>query len=83
MKNKKSYPRLQAEKPDPWSTIDEKIPPGPKIKGNVVNITEYGVFIELEKGLEGLVHISEMTGPPKPKHPSKYLSIGETVRQLF
>ena len=71
------------KKPDPWSTIDEKIPCRPKIKGNVVNITEYGVFIELEKGLEGLVHISEIDWLPKPKHPSKYLSIGETVEAVI
>ncbi|MDP1758741.1 MAG: 30S ribosomal protein S1 [Thermodesulfovibrionales bacterium] len=71
------------KKPDPWSTIDEKYPAGQKIKGNVVNITEYGVFIELEKGLEGLVHISEIDWLPKPKHPSKYLSIGETVEAVI
>jgi small subunit ribosomal protein S1 len=71
------------KKPDPWGTIDEKYPVGQKIKGNVVNITEYGVFIELEKGLEGLVHISEIDWLPKPKHPSKYLSIGETVEAVI
>ena len=48
-----------------------------------MNITEYGVFIELEKGLEGLVHISEIDWLPKPKHPSKYLSIGETVEAVI
>jgi len=68
---------------DPWSSIDEKCPAGQKVKGKVVSITEYGAFVELEKGLEGLVHISEIDWMPKPKHPSKYLSIGETVEAVI
>jgi small subunit ribosomal protein S1 len=71
------------KKPDPWSTVDERYPVGKKIKGKVVSITEYGAFIELEEGLEGLVHISELDWLPKPKHPSKYLSIGETVEAVI
>jgi len=71
------------KKPDPWSTIDEKYPSGKKIKGKVVSITDYGAFIGLEEGLEGLVHISELDWLPKPKHPSKYLSIGETVEAVI
>jgi small subunit ribosomal protein S1 len=67
------------KKPDPWSTVDEKYPPNKKVRGRVVSITDYGAFIELEEGLEGLVHISEIDWLPRPKHPSKYLSIGETV----
>lgn len=67
------------KKPDPWSTVDEKYPVGKKVRGKVVSITDYGAFIELEEGLEGLVHISEIDWLPRPKHPSKYLSIGETV----
>jgi small subunit ribosomal protein S1 len=67
------------KKPDPWSTVDEKYPPDKKVRGKVVSITDYGAFIELEEGLEGLVHISEIDWLPRPKHPSKYLSIGETV----
>lgn len=65
--------------PDPWSTVGEKYPPGKKVRGKVVSITDYGAFIELEEGLEGLVHISEIEWLSRPKHPSKYLSIGETV----
>ena len=65
--------------PDPWSTVGEKYPPGKKVRGKVVSITDYGAFIELEEGLEGLVHISEIEWLLRPKHPSKYLSIGETV----
>jgi small subunit ribosomal protein S1 len=64
---------------DPWSTVGEKYPPGKNVRGKVVSITDYGAFIELEEGLEGLVHISEIEWLPRPKHPSKYLSIGETV----
>jgi small subunit ribosomal protein S1 len=68
--------------PDPWSNVLEKYPVGRKVKGKVVSITDYGAFIELEEGLEGLVHISEIDWTPKPKHPSKYLSIGETVEAI-
>ncbi|MBI4691769.1 MAG: 30S ribosomal protein S1 [Nitrospirae bacterium] len=71
------------KKTDPWSSIDEKYPQGFKVRGKVGNITEYGVFIELEEGLEGLVHITELDWLPKPKHPSKYLSIGETVEAVI
>jgi len=65
--------------PDPWMNIEEKYPAGQRITGKVVSITDYGAFIELEEGLEGLVHISEIDWLPRPKHPSKYLAIGETV----
>jgi small subunit ribosomal protein S1 len=65
--------------PDPWCTVSEKYPPGKIVRGKVVSITDYGAFIELEEGLEGLVHISEIEWLSRPKHPSKYLSIGETV----
>jgi small subunit ribosomal protein S1 len=67
------------KKPDPWFTVDERYPLGKRVRGKVVSVTDYGAFIELEEGLEGLVHISEMDWLPRPKHPSKYLSIGETV----
>jgi small subunit ribosomal protein S1 len=69
-------------KPDPWSIVDEKYPVGKRVKGKVVSITDYGAFIELEEGLEGLVHISEIDWLSRPKHPSKYLSIGETVETV-
>ncbi|MEW6067247.1 MAG: 30S ribosomal protein S1 [Nitrospirota bacterium] len=70
------------KKPDPWLNADIKYPVGSKVKGKVVSITDYGAFIELEKGLEGLVHVSEMDWLPKPKHPSRYLSMGETVEAV-
>ncbi len=70
------------KKPDPWTNIEEKYPAGQRITGKVVSITDYGAFIELEEGLEGLVHISEIDWLPRPKHPSKYLTIGETVEAV-
>lgn len=68
--------------PDPWSKAYEKYPVGKTVKGKVVSIADYGVFIELEEGLEGLVHISEIDWMPRPKHPSKILAIGETVEAV-
>lgn len=67
---------------DPWFIVDEKYPVGNRVSGKVVSITDYGAFIELEEGLEGLVHISEIDWLPRPKHPSKYLSVGETVEAV-
>jgi small subunit ribosomal protein S1 len=55
---------------------------GAKVTGKVVSITDYGAFIELEQGIEGLVHVSEIDWSPRPKHPSKYLSIGETLEAV-
>lgn len=71
------------KQPDPWSGVYEKYPMGQKVRGKVVSITDYGAFIELEEGLEGLVHISEIDWTPRPKHPSKYLSIGETIEAVI
>ncbi|BCB95391.1 30S ribosomal protein S1 [Dissulfurispira thermophila] len=68
--------------PDPWISAEEKYKPGMKIKGRVVNITDYGVFVEIEEGLEGLVHISELDWSPRPKHPSKYVSIGDEIEAV-
>ncbi|UCE79673.1 MAG: 30S ribosomal protein S1 [Nitrospiraceae bacterium] len=68
--------------PDPWENVYDKYPAGMKVKSKVVGITDYGVFIKLEEGLEGLVHISELDWLPKLKHPSKYLTIGETIEAV-
>jgi small subunit ribosomal protein S1 len=57
--------------PDPWNSTLEKYPVGSRIKGKAVNVTDYGVFVELEQGIEGLVHVSELTWSKKMKHPSK------------
>ena len=64
---------------DPWVSVDEKYPINKQIKGKIVSITDYGVFVELEKGIEGLVHISEMSWSRHIKHPSKIVSIRDEV----
>ncbi len=69
---------LKQTKEDPWLTVAEKYPVGSKVSGRVVNITDYGAFIELEKGLEGLVHISEMSWT-KIKHPSQKLKVDDQI----
>ncbi|MGH9767645.1 MAG: 30S ribosomal protein S1 [Blastocatellia bacterium] len=65
--------------PDPWATTVERFPIGARVKGKVVSITDYGAFIEIEPGIEGLVHVSEMTWSKRVKHPSKLLSVGQEV----
>ena len=65
--------------PDPWVNVDEKYPVNKHIRGKIVSITDYGVFVELEKGIEGLVHISEMSWSRHIKHPSKIVSIRDEV----
>ena len=68
--------------PDPWELVPERYPVGSRTKGKVVNVTDYGVFIELGEGVEGLVHISELTWSKKMKHPSKIVHIGDTVEVM-
>jgi small subunit ribosomal protein S1 len=70
---------LKQTQPDPWEKVDERYPVGAKLVGTVVSITDYGVFVELEKGVEGLVHVSEMTWSKKARHPSKIVQVGEEV----
>ncbi|HBZ87370.1 MAG TPA: 30S ribosomal protein S1 [Candidatus Edwardsbacteria bacterium] len=65
--------------PHPWEDIETKFPVGATIKGKIVSIVDYGAFIELEKGVEGLIHISEMSWTKQVKHPSKLVSIGAEV----
>jgi len=67
---------------DPWVDVDSKYPVTTQIKGRVVSITDYGVFVELEKGIEGLVHISEMSWSRHVKHPSKMVAIGDEVEAV-
>ena len=66
-------------KSDPWERVPEEYAAGSKVSGKVVSITDYGVFVELEEGVEGLVHISEMSWSKKPKHPSKLVAVGEEI----
>jgi small subunit ribosomal protein S1 len=68
--------------PDPWIDVENKYPVDTKISGKVVSITDYGAFIELEKGIEGLVHISEMTWSRQTKHPSKIVSLNDSVEAV-
>jgi small subunit ribosomal protein S1 len=68
--------------PDPWSDAERKYPPGTKITGRVVSFKEYGAFVEVEKGLEGLIHVSEMSWTRKVGHPNQVLKIGDTVEAL-
>jgi len=73
---------LKQALPDPWDSVPEGYPVGTRIKGKVVNTTDYGVFVELEEGVEGLVHVSELTWNKKLKHPSKVVHIGDTVEVM-
>src|SRR4030043_352309 len=73
---------LKQALPDPWESVPQKYPTGSRLKGKVVNVTDYGVFVELDEGLEGLIHISELTWSKKMKHPSKIVHIGETVEVM-
>lgn len=65
--------------PDPWETIEERFPPGTRLNGKVASVTDYGAFIELEPGVEGLVHVSEMSWSKRVKHPSKLVGPGDAV----
>ena len=68
--------------PDPWLDASERYPIGARVKGRVISVTDYGAFIELEQGIEGLVHVSEMTWSKRMKHPSKILGIGDQVEAV-
>jgi small subunit ribosomal protein S1 len=64
---------------DPWTTIAERLPINARIKGKVVSLTDYGAFVEIERGIEGLVHVSEMSWTKRVTHPSKVLEVGQEV----
>ncbi len=68
--------------PDPWLTIDERCPLGEHVVGRVVSVTDYGAFVELEAGVEGLIHISEMTWSRRMKHPSKVVRPGDQIEAV-
>jgi small subunit ribosomal protein S1 len=70
---------LKQTQEDPWSHAEEAFPPGKKVHGKVMSITDYGAFVELEPGVEGLIHVSEMSWTKKVKHPSKVLEIGQEL----
>ncbi|PYQ29892.1 MAG: 30S ribosomal protein S1 [Acidobacteria bacterium] len=68
--------------PDPWSDVADRYPLGSRVKGRVVSLTDYGAFLELEEGVEGLIHVSEMSWTKKIRHPAKMLNIGDEVEAV-
>ncbi|MBF0101094.1 MAG: 30S ribosomal protein S1 [Desulfobacterales bacterium] len=68
--------------PDPWTIAPEKYKVGTRVKGKVVSLTDYGAFVELEEGIEGLIHVSEMSWTKKVRHPSKMVSLGDMVEAI-
>jgi small subunit ribosomal protein S1 len=70
---------LRQMSPDPWETLPDRYPAGTKVIGRVVSVTDYGAFVEIERGVEGLIHISEMTWSRRMKHPSKVVKAGDQV----
>ena len=65
--------------PDPWGSVTERYLPGSRVQGKVVSLADYGAFVELEQGVEGLLHVSEMSWTKRISHPSKLLSVGDEV----
>src|SRR3954467_5401854 len=70
---------LKQTQEDPWNHAEEAYPAGKKVRGKVMSITDYGAFVELEPGVEGLIHVSEMSWTKKVKHPSKLLEVGQEI----
>ncbi len=73
---------LKQIQPDPWIDASMRYPIGKRIQGKVVSLAEYGAFVELEPGIEGLIHVSEMSWTKRIKHPSKVVTVGDTVEAL-
>lgn len=74
------YKQLQSH---PWEKIEERYPVGTRVTGKVVSLTDYGAFIEIEKGIEGLIHISEMSWTQHIKHPSQVVSMGQMIEAVI
>ncbi|TRZ51829.1 MAG: S1 RNA-binding domain-containing protein, partial [Dehalococcoidia bacterium] len=73
---------LKQKTPNPWKDVGDKYPVGSKVKGKVVNLVPYGAFVELEKGVEGLIHISEISWTKRINHPSDVVAIGDMVEAV-
>jgi len=73
---------LKQLKPDPWQNAEEKYPVNARLKGKVVRLVDYGAFVELEEGIDGLIHLSEMSWTEKLKNPSQMLNVGDIVETL-
>src|SRR4029077_3301026 len=69
--------------PDPWTLVRQVYPVGARVTGKVVNLTDYGAFVELEAGVEGLIHVSEMSWSKRVKHPSKMLQLGQDIEAVI
>ena len=67
---------------DPWADVDQRYPVGSKVSGRIVSLTNYGAFVELEPGVEGLVHVSEMSWTRRVRHPSKLVNVGDPVEVM-
>ena len=67
---------------DPWSDVSDRYPLGSRVKGRVVSLTDYGAFLELEEGVEGLIHVSEMSWTKKIRHPAKMMNIGDEIEAV-
>ncbi|RJO74563.1 MAG: 30S ribosomal protein S1 [Myxococcales bacterium] len=74
---------LKQMTPDPWEQATERYPVNQKVSGKVVSLTDYGAFVELEQGIEGLIHVSEMSWTKRVKHPSKLVSVGDEVEVII
>ena len=74
------YKQLQT---DPWQDVEGKFPVGSRISGGVTNLTDYGAFIEIEPGIEGMVHLSELSWSKKVKHPSQAVNIGDKIEAII
>jgi small subunit ribosomal protein S1 len=70
---------LKQKSPSPWQNVEEKYPVGSRVRGEVVNVMSYGAFVKLEEGIEGLVHISEMSWTKRINHPSELVQIGDQI----
>ena len=68
--------------PDPWTAVEERYQSRQRVAGKVVSLTDYGAFIELEAGVEGLIHVSEMSWSKRVKHPSKILNVGDAIESM-
>lgn len=73
---------LKQMQSNPWDEIEQKYPPGTKVKGTIVNLLPYGAFIEIEEGIEGLIHVSEMSWDPSVREPSQVVNLGDQVEAM-
>ncbi len=81
--NEKISLGLKQVEPDPWLTLDQKYPPGVRVKGKVRNLTNFGAFVELEEGIDGLVHVSDMSWTKRVAHPSEVLKKGDAIEVVI